>query len=109
MAKNETAALGLTPNAAREKPDPTAKLDRNRSRGKSTREALLLGELRAAALILAPGGVVFVGPSDSAGWFRVERLGEEKARVTHVSEDTVAQTLLEEADFLAASPLGGVA
>jgi hypothetical protein len=31
MSKTKTAALGLTPNAARENPDPTAKLDRNGS------------------------------------------------------------------------------
>ena len=109
MSTNETAALGSTREAAHEKPDPNANLDRNRSRGKSTREALLIAELRAAALTLSPGRVVFVGPSGSAGWFRVERLDALKARVTHVSEAFVAETLLEEADLMAAQPLGGVA
>jgi hypothetical protein len=32
MTINETAALDLTPNAAHENPDPTAKLDQNGSR-----------------------------------------------------------------------------
>jgi hypothetical protein len=36
MSINRTAALGLTPNAARENPDPTAKLDQNGSRRDST-------------------------------------------------------------------------
>jgi hypothetical protein len=34
---NEKVVLGLTPNTTHEKPDPTAKLDRNSSRRKSTR------------------------------------------------------------------------
>jgi hypothetical protein len=108
MSPNEKATLGGNRRMAHEKPDPNANLDRNRSPRKSTREALLLAELRAAALALSPEMVVFVGPSVSAGWFRVERLDREKARVTHVSEAFVAETLLQEADFMAASPLGGV-
>lgn len=31
MSETKTAALGLTPNAAHENPDPTAKLDQNGS------------------------------------------------------------------------------
>jgi|ERR1035438_5573156 hypothetical protein len=109
MSTNETAASRLQPRAAHEKPDPNANLDRNRPPHKSTRSTLLLAELRAAALTLPPGRVVFVGPSGSLGWFRVERLDEARARVTHVTQSEVVETLLEEADFIAASPLGGVA
>ena len=48
MNRNEKTVFGLHPNTVHEKSDPNANLDRNRSRGKSTREALLLAELRAA-------------------------------------------------------------
>ena len=37
MTINRTAALGLTPNAAHENPDPNANLDRKSSRRNSTR------------------------------------------------------------------------
>jgi hypothetical protein len=37
MTINEAAALGLTPNAARENPDPSANLDRKSSQRNSTR------------------------------------------------------------------------
>jgi hypothetical protein len=109
MNTNEKATLGGNRGVAHENPDPNANLDRNRSPHKSTREAHLLAELRAATLALSPGMVAFVGPSGSAGWFRIERLDALTARVTHVSEGFVAETLLEEADFMAAQPLGGVA
>jgi hypothetical protein len=107
MNGNEKPVLA-TP--AHEKPPTTpASMTEGNPPRKSTRSTLLVAELRAAALALSPGRVVFVGPSGSLGWFRVERLDALKARVTHVSEAAVAETLLEEADFLAASPLGGVA
>jgi hypothetical protein len=44
MSINETAALGLTPNAAHENPDPTAKLDRNGS----PRDSMARGRRRAS-------------------------------------------------------------
>jgi len=107
--RSEKAALGCNREAAHEKPDPTAKLDRNSSRRKSTREARLLSELRAAALTLSPGRTAFVTTSGSRGWFRIERLDALTARVSHVPEAVVIGTLLEDAAFLAAEPLGRVA
>lgn len=107
--RNEKAASGCTPEAAHENPDPNANLDRNRSPRKSTREARLLSELRAAVLTVSPGRVAFVTVASTRGWFRIERLDALTARVTHVSEGVVIETLLEDAAFLAAAPLGRVA
>jgi hypothetical protein len=109
MSQNETTAFGCNPNAAHEKPDPTTTLDRNLSPRKSTREARLIEELRAAALALTPGRVAFVTTASTRGWFRVERLDALTARVVAVSESAIVEALAEEADFLAAEPLGCVA
>lgn len=107
--RNEKAALRYSGEAAHENPDPNANLDRNTSPRKSTREARLLSELRAAALTLSPGRTGFVTVASVRGWFRVARLDALTARVSHVAEAVVIETLLEDADFLAAEPLGRVA
>jgi hypothetical protein len=109
MRRNEKAASRCSAKAAHEKPDPNANLDRNRSPRKSTREARLLSELHAAALAVAPGRTAFVTTASSWGWFRVERLDALTARVSHVSETFVVETLLADAQFLDAEPLGRVA
>jgi hypothetical protein len=58
MTFKRTAALGLTPNAAHENPDPTAKLDQNGSRRDSmarrSRGPFLCHNLR----VLVRGGLL---------------------------------------------------
>jgi hypothetical protein len=109
MNTNEKATLGGNREVAHEKPDPNANLDRNRSPRKSTREGRLLSELRAAALTVSPGRAAFVTTASTRAWFRIERLDGATARVTLVPEVVVIETLLEDAAFLDAEPLGCVA
>jgi len=107
--RNEKAAPVCPPEAAHEKTDPNTNLDRNRSPRKSTREARLLSELRAAALAIAPGRAAFVTTRSTRTWFRIERLDGATACVTLVSEADVVDSLLADAAFLDAKPLGRVA
>jgi hypothetical protein len=111
MRRNEKAVLGFAPReTAHEKPPTTPQsITEGNPRSKSTREARLLSELRAAALTVSPGRVAFVTVANSRAWFRVERLDALTARVSHVAEAVVVETLIEDAAFLDAAPLGKVA
>jgi hypothetical protein len=107
MNGNEKPVLA-TP--AHEKPPTTpGSMTEGTPRSKSTREARLLSELRAAALTVSPGRTAFVTVASTRGWFRVTRLDALTARVSHVAEAVVVETLIEDAAFLDAEPLGEVA
>lgn len=108
--RNGKAALRYSGEAAHEKPPTTPRsMTEGTPRSKSTREARLLSELRAAALTVSPGRAAFVTTASTRGWFRVERLDALTARVSHVAEAVVVETLIEDAAFLDAEPLGEVA
>jgi hypothetical protein len=108
--RNEKAALRYSGEAAHEKPPTTpSSITEGNPRSKFTAAPRLLSELHAAALVIAPGHAAFVTVKSTRGWFRVSRLDALTARVTHVSEAVVMQTLIEDAAFLDAEPLGRVA
>jgi len=107
VTTNKTGALGLTPNAPRDSRKTLAGSYRKSAPQSTPRR--LLDELHAAALAVSPGRAAFVTTASTRAWFRIERLDVSTARVSHVSEAFVVESLLEDAAFLDAEPLGEVA